>query len=145
MCFSAIHTLFSRIDYFLLSCGLKECTKPIVSLPSTLADNPLALGIDLSFKIKRSQRWLFNTFLLNDTTFNSKFRTGISTFYIDDNKGSVADARLVWMATEGFIQEFTISRMSHLKKVRTLRVVELEEKCLCLEKTQREKFEHNLR
>lgn len=110
------------------------------SPPAALADhNPLVLSIDLSFKIKRSQRWGFNTLLLNDTNFNSEFRTRISSF-LDDNKSSVADARFVWMATKGLIRDFTISYMSHLKKARNLRVKELEEKCLCLEKTRKERY-----
>lgn len=55
-CFSAYHKSFSRIDYFLLSRGLKDCVTPVKLLPATLADhNRLILSIDLSFKFKTSQ------------------------------------------------------------------------------------------
>jgi len=36
----------------------------------------------------------------------------------------------VWMATKGFIRDFTTVYASHMKKVRNLRIKELEEKCL---------------
>lgn len=48
--------------------------------------------------------------------------------------GSVDDARLVWMATKGFIRDFTTSYASHMKMVRNFKIKELEEKCLCLER-----------
>lgn len=143
-CFSAYHKSFSRIDYFLLSRGLKDCIIPVKFLPATLADhNPLILGIDLSFKSKKSQRWRFNTSLLNDTAFVSEFRIKLSTF-LQDNMGSVEDARLVWMATKGFIRDFTTSYASHMKKVRNLKIKESEEKCLCLERALKRNYSNTV-
>lgn len=139
-CVSSCHKSFSRIDYFLLSRGLKDCTAPVKFLPATLADhNPLVFSIDLSFKSKKSQWWRFNTSLLNNATFVSEFRTKLSVF-LQDNRGSVEDNRLVWMATKGFISDFTTSYASHMKKVRNFRIKELEEKCLCLERALKKNY-----
>ena len=50
----------------------------------------------------------------------------------------------MWMATKGFIRDFTTSYASHMKKVRNLRTKELEEKCLCLERALKKNYSNTV-
>ena len=132
-CFSAYHKSHSRIDYFLLSSNLKTGVDMMQVLPATLSDhNPLLMTIHLSHRLNKTQRWRFNTTLLQDEVFVTQFRKGITEF-VANNIDTVEDASYIWMATKGYIRDFTSFYASHLKKERNRRICELERQCHILE------------
>lgn len=131
--FSASHKTFSRIDHIFLSHCLNTAVDSCSILPMTISDhNPVVMEIDVGLKIRKSPRWRLNTTLLQNESFLTEFQAGLIDF-LSINRESVDDPVLVWMATKGFIRNFSLSFSSHLNKVRTQKTNMLEQQCQLLE------------
>lgn len=69
-------------------------------------------------------RWRFNTMLLRDEAFKTKFSSQLTDF-VNVNKGSVDDPRILWDAIKGFIRNFTVCYASSLRKAWSSRLQHL--------------------
>ena len=124
--FSSRHKSFSRIDFIFSSRDLFYYIDNVNLLPVAFSDhNAVIASVVLNSNPARAPRWRFNTTLLRDEAFKTKFSSQLSDF-VSINKGSVEDPRTVWDAVKGFIRNFTVCYASNIRKARSSRLHNLE-------------------
>lgn len=101
---SARHKSFSQIDFILASKDIFHKIKDVGLLPVTLSDHKAVVCLaSLRAAPSRAPRWPFSVTLLCDESFKSQFTAQLKDF-LNVNKGSVDDPRILWDATKGFIR-----------------------------------------
>lgn len=125
---SARHKSFSRIDYIFVS---KSCFQNITNvshIPFSLSDHKAIIAhASLAPRPARAPRWRFNTTFLQSDDFKTQFISELKIF-VDLNKGSVMDPRILWNAVKGFIRNNATSYASHVKKSRMAKLHILQSK-----------------
>lgn len=125
---SARHKTFSRIDYIFASRRCFHCITSIIHMPFALSDHKaIVVNASLTSTPVRAPRWRFNATLLRSEDFRIQFISEF-TLFININKGSVDDPRILWDAVKGFIRNNAIRYASHVKKSRTSRLQILQSK-----------------
>ncbi len=81
----------------------------------------------------RAPRWRFNTSLLRDETFKTKFSSQL-TDLVNINKGSVDDPRIFWDTIKGSIRNCTVCYASNIRKTRSFRLHNFEFKLSALDR-----------
>lgn len=124
---SARHKSFSRIDYIFASRRCFHNIDSITHMPFALSDHKAVIACaSLTSIPTRAARWRFNT-LLRSKDFRTQFISEFNIF-IDINKGSVGDPRILWDAVKGFIRNNAIRFASHIKQARASRLQILQSK-----------------
>ena len=110
----------------------------------TLSDHKAVIATVSFHSISlRAPKWRFNTTLLRDESFKAQFLYHLKEF-IDINKGSVEDARILWDATKGFIRSNATLYSSTLRKARLSRLNDLEHKLLALNRILQQNFDNDV-
>lgn len=126
--FSARHGSFSRIDSLFAVKDLFHEISRVELLPVAFADHKAVYAcLALRPLADKAPRWRFNTTLLNDAAYRAQFEISLREF-VDINKGSVEDPRVLWDSIKGFIRSNTILYSSILRKLRAAKLLELEAK-----------------
>ena len=126
--FSAVHDVFTRIDYFFIS---KEILPSTMSsaIGNILISDRARVTLDLVpiNDVTKSPRWRFNSSLLQDDAFKAMLRTQIESF-VEINIASVSLVGTVWEALKAFIRGHVIQFSSHKKIQDTRKLADLERK-----------------
>ena len=123
---SARHKTHSRIDFIFASKNIASGIKKCSLIPMAISDHKAVYStVSLNNRPARAAKWRLNTTLLKDEQFQKQFQEKLSDF-LQINKNSVADPRIIWDATKGFIRNNAISYSSYLKKTRLHTLQQLE-------------------
>lgn len=105
---SARHKSFSRVDFIFAS---KNIFSNIIScslLPMTITDHRAVFcTVSIDSTSAHAARWRLNTTLLKNENFKIQFEEKCTEF-IQLNRESVNDPRILWDATNGFIRNNVI-------------------------------------
>lgn len=138
--FSARHKSYSRIDFLFISSTLVSGIDDTRIWPMSLSDhNSVLTRLRTTIDCERAARWRFNTNLLHDEEFCSQFKSKLSDF-INFNRGSVDDPRILWGVVKGFIRDNSIAYASWRQKWRKQKITELEMKLDALEEANQHSF-----
>ena len=144
--FSAVHGVFTRIDYFFIS---KEILPSIMScvIGNILIPDHAIVTLDLApiNDMMKSPRWRFNSSRLQDDAFKAMLKTQIELF-IETNIASVSSVGTVWEALKAFVRGHVIQFSSRRKKQNTKKLVDLEKKVREAENKLKQNYSlHNLK
>lgn len=137
--FSNRHSVYSRIDYFLLSHSLIESVGNCSIGTIALTDHaPIDLVLQLGSHQERSKGWRMNTSILNDAKFCAQLQDLINEYFeINDN---TAEQGSIWDGFKAYIRGILIQHSSSIKKQDKQRITSCEEDIKNLEKEYRENF-----
>lgn len=124
---------FSRIDFIFSSRGLFHNIANASLLPVAFSDHrEVIASVLINSNPAWAPRWRFNTMLLRDEPFKTKFSSQLTDF-VNINKGSVDDPRILWDAVKQFIRSFTVCYASNIRIVFFSRLHDLEFKLSALD------------
>lgn len=131
--YSAPHSLYTRIDYFITfgrdkykihTCGIGTID---------LSDHaPIYLSVDLNLKPKNST-WKLNSSLLNDPSVKAQIKSEISSFLEFNDNGEVSPPML-WDTLKAVLRGKIIAISSSKKKTRNEKLETLKNKLKTLER-----------
>ena len=130
--YSARHTAHSRIDYFFMYNKDLHRLKYCRIGQRDLSDHS---GILLTLHLDGRQRktlWRLNTGLLNDHTFRSSMEKDLA-LYMQDNNNEEVNPSILWDAAKAVLRGKIIAKTAALKKVKTPKLIGLQEKLRDLE------------
>lgn len=113
--FSSRHSVYSRIDYFLISHSLIENVGNCNIGSIAITDHaPIDLVLQLGSHYERGRGWRMNTSLLNDADLCKKLRELITEYFINNN--NTADQNSIWDGFKAYIRGILIQHSSRIKK-----------------------------
>ena len=131
-CYSSTHDTHSRIDYFLVSCGLlpkiKECWYDSIVISDHAA---VSLNLHIDTFIYNSKKWRFPVELLQDTQF-MKFTEECINNYFEVNLDQT-DACVKWEAFKAYIRGEIISYRKSKAKQQHMEMETIENQIRLLE------------
>ena len=131
--FSNRHSVYSRIDYFLISHALIEKIAACSIGTIAMTDHaPIDLVVSLGVAQERSKGWRMNTSVLHNEGLCVNLREHISTFF-EVNNGTAEQAN-VWDAFKAYIRGILIQQTALTKKQDKLRISKYGEELKRLEK-----------
>lgn len=115
--YSAPHTVYTRIDYFLINTvdryRIEECKIGVADLSDHSA---LYLSLNLSSR-KRITTWRLNVGVLNNPATVEQIKNEINSYREENDNGEV-DSVILWDAMKAVMRGKLIARTSLLKKAR---------------------------
>lgn len=136
--FSNRHSVYSRIDYFLVSHSMIESVGTCSIGTIALTDHaPIDLVIAVGEAQERSKGWRMNTSILQNEGFCANLQNHINMFF-EINNGT-AEQSIVWEAFKAYIRGVLIQQTALMKKKDKLKISEYEEE---LKKLEREYWEN---
>ena len=110
--YSPVHTVYSRLDYWLLSAQLMPCLLACQILPLSLSDHsPVLLHIHDVSGLRCHPPWRLRGTQLLDLLFCAEVRSAIEEFF-SINEGSVASAGVLWESFKVYISGICISKVA---------------------------------
>uniref|UniRef100_A0A8C6SN61 exodeoxyribonuclease III n=1 Tax=Neogobius melanostomus TaxID=47308 RepID=A0A8C6SN61_9GOBI len=98
--YSPRHKTFSRIDYIFVSKSLFQLICETDMIPFPLSDHrAVSCSLEVKTRQTRASRWRFNTTLLQKDDFKNELKQELD-FFININKPSVEDPRILWEAVK---------------------------------------------
>lgn len=114
-------------------------------LPVAFSDHKAVIAsVLINSNPAQAPRWRFNTTLLRDETFKTKFSCQLTDF-VDINEGSVDDPRIFWDAIKVFIRNFTVCYASSIRKARSSRLHDLESKLSALDGLLQQSYDEDVK
>lgn len=130
--FSHRHSVYSRIDYFLISHALIENTGTCNIGTIAMTDHaPIDLTVALGEAQERSKGWRMNTSVLQNENMCANLKSHIKTFF-EINNGT-ANQITVWDTFKSYILGIIIQQTASTKKQDKIKVSQYEEKIKRLE------------
>lgn len=114
--YSAPHSLYTRIDYF-ITFGKDKDKIHICGIGTIdLSDHaPIYLSVDFNLRFKKNA-WKLNSSLLNDLSIKAQIKSEISLFLEFNDNGEVSPP-ILWDALKAVLRGKTIAISSFRKKI----------------------------
>lgn len=135
--YSAVHKVFSRIDYFFIDKTLLPFLSKAQYSAIVISDHaPHILGLCLPSSSPRHQGgWRLNSSLLADSDFCNHVSTNINVF-LEMNRSEQVSPSLLWETLKAYIRGCIISYSTHLAKSRKLKQQELTDAIIDIDRQQ---------
>lgn len=131
--YSAPHSLYTRIDYFITFGKDKDKIHTCGIGTIDLSDHaPIYLSIDFDLRVKNNT-WKLNSSLLNDPSFKAQIKSEISLFLEFNDTGEVSPPML-WDTLKAVLRGKIIAISSFRKKNRNRKLEDLKNKLKGLER-----------
>lgn len=130
--FSAPHSVYTRIDYFITFGKDRSRIKDADIGSMDLSDHaPIYITLNLE-NSPRNTTWRFNSSLLNDPSFKKQMSVEIQ-MYIEDNVTEDVSPPIVWDAAKAVLRGKIIAAASLKKKKRQKKLLDLQNELKLLE------------
>lgn len=141
--YSSPHSVYTRIDYFLIFGKDKDKINSCEIGTIDLSDHaPIYLSVDLNLQPKINS-WKLNLSQLNDPHFKEQIKGEIH-FYLETNDRGDVSPPILWDALKAVLRGKIIAISSYKKKMRNKKLGELQNKLKELEKKHKKKTAKDL-
>lgn len=123
--YSTPHAVYTRIDYFLTFSRDLHMVEQCSIGSMTLSDHsPIYLTLNLNGE-RRETLWRLNSSILNNVGIKESLKTEINT-YLEINDNGEVTPNILWDTLKAVMRGKIISITSHMKKLRTQKLQDLE-------------------